>query len=156
MVGWRQIFGNKEGQMAKEKCGETLRKEDLELMKMLAGHAEKKTLTGFLGLVAESSRDRLAPRMPGFNLEIRKTRIKRKKLNHLDQAVLLWNTALYALCVSAIRHGRRDVRLCLSVRGKPPAEEVVRAVARWLKESGCVVRFKDRRSDSRVLIASYK
>jgi len=142
--------------MAKEKYGETLRTEDLELIKMLAAHAEKKTLTIFLDLVAESSRDQLAPRMPGFNLEIRKTCVKRKKFSHLDQAAMLWGTALYALCVSAIHHGRRDARLYLSVRGHPPAAEVVRAVARWLKDAGCAVRFKDRRTDSRVLIASYK
>ena len=142
--------------MAKGNSGETLRKEDLELMIMLAGHAEKKTLTGFLGLVAESSREQLAPRMQRFDLQIRKTRIKRKKVSHLDQAVLLWGLGLYALCVSAIRHGRRDARLFLSVRGRPPTDEVVRAVARWLRGSGCVVRFKDRRPDARVLTASYK
>ncbi len=142
--------------MVKEKHGETLRTEDLELMKMLADHAGKKTLTGFLGLVAESSRDKLAPRMPGFNLKFRPNRAKGKKLSaHAEQAVLFWGFALYALCVSAIQDGRRDARLYLSVRGKPPADEVVQAVARWLKASGCVVRFKDRRTDCRVLTVSY-
>ncbi len=47
--------------MASERQVETFKKEDIELMEMLAGHAEKKTLTGLLGLVAESSRDQLVP-----------------------------------------------------------------------------------------------
>ena len=142
--------------MAEKRSSQTLRKRDLEMMEMLAGQAEKKTLTVLLGLVAESSRDQLSPRMQSFDLQIRKTRVKRKALSPLDQAVLLWGLGLYALCVSAIRHGRRDARLFLSVRGRPPADEAVRAVARWLRESGCVVRFKDRRPEARVLIASYK
>ncbi len=125
------------------------------MIAMLAEHAEKKTMTGLLGLIAESSRSQLSPRMQGFDLKIRQTSIKRKKFGHLEQAVTLWGLALYALCASAIQDGRRDARLYLSVRGKRPADEVVRAVARWLKESGCVVRFKDRRPDARILVVSY-
>jgi hypothetical protein len=141
--------------MSGGKSVETLRKEDIELMKMLAEHAGKKTLTGFLSLVAESSRDKLAPRMPGFKLKVRQTRIGRKRLGHISQAALFWGFGLYALCVSAIQQGRRDARLYLSVRGRPPADEVVQAVAGWLRASGCVVRFKDRRPDCRVLAVSY-
>ncbi|MFA6603853.1 MAG: hypothetical protein WCT10_03335 [Patescibacteria group bacterium] len=142
--------------MADKRPVETFRIEDLELMDMLFEQAEKKSLTVLLGLLAELNRDQMASRMPGFRLEIRKTSIRRKKISRLDQAILLWYDALYALCVSATRYGRRDARLYLSVLGRCPSDAIVQAVAYWLRDSGCTVRLKDRLSDSRLITVNYK